>query len=274
MIPLPLSPSPHTRRGGTTGGLLVLLLAAPALTAQTPAPLRLTFTQAVARAAATPSVAAADQRAAAADARADQARSASWPAFNAAASFTNRSFNRAALGLANPIIPGAPPPDPLVGPFDLVDGRLYMQYPLLDPAARGRARAARASATAATAGTDRAEDVAASNVAFAYVEAARASAVVAARVTDSTLAAELVSLARVQHDAGSATGLDVTRAESQLITATGSLIVGRNQAARAGLSLARALGLPGDTPIELADTLRADLAAGPVPGDRDSLLAL
>jgi outer membrane protein TolC len=197
-----------------------------------------------------------------------------WPALHAAASYTNRSFNRAAIGLSGSLVPGGPTPDPLLGPFDLLDGRLTTQLPLLDFAARGRVRAAQASATAADAGTDRAADAAAAGVALAYLDAARAAAVVAARLADSALAAELVVLARAQRDAEVATGLDVTRAATQLITATGALIVARHERARAGLTLARALGLPGDTPIDLADTLRADLALRASPGDRDSLVAL
>jgi len=251
-----------------------LLAATAPLAAQGP-PLRLTFGAAVARAAAVaPAVAAARLRGDAADARAEQASAALWPGLAAAASYTNRSFNRAALGIAEPIVPGAPPPDPLIGPFDLVDGRVYLQQPVLDLAARGRRDAARAAAGAAHAGADRTAEAAAAGAALAYLEAARAGAVVAARLGDSALAAELVTLARTQREAEVAIGLDVTRAETQLVSATGGLIVARNARARAHIALARALGFEADQRLELADTLRADLATVALPADRDTLVAL
>jgi len=251
------------------------LLAATASVAAQDQPLRLTFGAAVAWAAAeAPTVAAARLRGDAADARARQASAALWPGFSAAASFTNRSFNRAVLGLSEPIVPGAPEPDPLIGPFDLVDGRVYLQQPLLDLGARRRRDAAQAAAGAAHAGTERTAEAAAAGAALAYLEAARAGAVVAARLRDSALAAELVTLARTQREAEVAIGLDVTRAETQLVSAAGGLIVARNARARAYLALARALGLEADQRLALLDTLRADLGTVDLPADRDTLVAL
>ena len=247
------------------------LYAAAAPVAAQGAPLRLTFGTAVARAAAeAPAVSVARLRGDAADARASQASASLWPGLSAAASYTSRSFNRASLGLA---LPGAPA-DALVGPFDIVDARISLLQPLLDFGARRRRDAARAAAGAARAGTERTAEAAAAGAALAYLDAARAGALVAARLADSVLAAELVALARTQREAEVAIGLDVTRAETQLVTATGGLIVARNARDRAHLALARALGLEADQRIELADTLRADLATVDLPSDRDTLVAL
>lgn len=257
-----------------TASTMALVLAIHALDAQE-APLRLTFGTAVAAAAAdAPAVAAARFRGDAADARAREASAALWPGLSAAASFTNRSFNRAALGLSGPLVPGAPEPDPLIGPFDLVDGRLYLQQPILDLGARRRRDAARAAAGAAHAGTERTSESAAASAALAYLEAARADAVVTARLADSALAAELFTLAQTQREAEVAIGLDVTRAETQLVTATAGLVVARNLRARGHLSLVRALGLEARQRVELLDTLRADLAEIGLPADRDTLIAL
>jgi outer membrane protein TolC len=247
------------------------LLTATGTVAGQGGPVRLTFGDAVARAATgAPAVLAARFRGDAADARARQAAAALWPGLSAGASYTNRTFNRAALGIS---VPGAPA-DPLVGPFDIVDGRLYLQQPLLDFGARRRRDAARASAGAAHAGTDRTAELAAASAALGYLDAARAEAVVAARLADSVLAAELVTLARTQREADVAIGLDVTRAETQLVTAASGLTVARNARARTHLALARALGLEAEQDLELTDTLRADLAAIDLTTDRDTLVAL
>ncbi|HEY9225433.1 MAG TPA: TolC family protein, partial [Gemmatimonadaceae bacterium] len=72
---------------------------------------------------------------------------------------------------------------------------------------------------------------------------------------DSTLAADLVSIARDQLEAGVGVALDVTRAEQQLMVARSQLIVARNERDRARLDLRRSLNLPLETPIELTDSL-------------------
>jgi outer membrane protein TolC len=247
-----------------------LLAATPHVAAQG-TPLRLTFREAVARAAAeAPAVSAARLRGDAADARARQASAALWPGLAAGASYTNRSFNRAILGVP---VTGSPA-DALVGPFDVVDGRLSLDQPLLDLGARRQRDAARAAAGAARASTDEMAEAAAAGTAVAYVAAARASALVAARLADSALADELVTLARTQREAEVAIGLDVTRAETQLVGAAANLIVARNARARAHLTLARSIGLAAGEEIMLADTLRADLGAAALPPGRDSLIAL
>jgi outer membrane protein TolC len=110
--------------------------------------------------------------------------------------------------------------------------------------------------------------------ALAYLRATRARAVVAARLSDSSLAAELVVLAQAQKDAEVGTQIDVTRARTQLVSTVGALVVARNQLERARIDLARSLGLASDAPIELADSLAGTLPVASLPGSRDSLVAL
>jgi outer membrane protein TolC len=81
--------------------------------------------------------------------------------------------------------------------------------------------------------------------------AARAQAA-QSRVTDSTT---LYKLAKDKHDAGTATGVDVLRAEVQLANDKQTLLIAENQHKQSLLTLARNLGMNPGTPLELAEPL-------------------
>jgi outer membrane protein TolC len=243
------------------------LIAAP-LAAQAPAPLRLSFADAVRRAAGeAPAVEVAGLRTDAATARVRQARAALLPSLGVSASWANRDFNSKAQGISFPGVPT------IIGPFNSYDGRVRVTQTLFDPAALARVGAARGLVTSASADRSAVVEAAAQVAALAYLRAARAEATVGARRADSTLAAELVGLARAQREAGVSAAIDVTRARTQLAEASGALIVARNQRDRATIDLARALGLDPATAIALADTLSANLAAVELPPDRDAGVA-
>jgi outer membrane protein TolC len=72
------------------------------------------------------------------------------------------------------------------------------------------------------------------------------------RVTDSST---LLKLAKDKHDAGTATGVDVLRAEVQLANDRQALLIAENQSRQALLELARNLGMSPATPLELAEPL-------------------
>ncbi|MFN8582227.1 MAG: TolC family protein [Gemmatimonadaceae bacterium] len=90
---------------------------------------------------------------------------------------------------------------------------------------------------------------------LAYARVARGEAQVQARASDSTLAAELLTIAQDQLTAGVGVALDVTRARAQLATVRAQLLSARTERDRARLELLRALSLPADSPIQLADSL-------------------
>jgi outer membrane protein len=158
----------------------------------------------------------------------------------------------------------APVPGALTGPSGFsglgsdrtVDMRVRLTQTLLDLGTIGQYRASLADADAAEASARYDEDRAAQDGALAYLRVLRAEAELSARIADSSLAAELLEIARQHFQAGTAIALDVTRAESQLASATSRLIKGRNERARVELYLMRSLGLPLDTRVELADSLR------------------
>jgi outer membrane protein TolC len=242
------------------------------LHAQAPAPLRLSFADAVRQAtgqtqAAPPSVVIAGFRADAASARVREVRSGLLPNLALSGFWLSRTFNTQAQGLSFPGIPK------IIGPFDAYDGRVRVTQTLLDFANMSRVSAAKSQASAAGADRSVVVEASAQNVALAYARAARALAVLNARQADSSLAAELVNLAVAQQQAGVSASIDVTRARTQLAEAAGRLIVASNQVDRARIDLARALGIDPVTPIALADTLNAQLGAADVPADRSAAVA-
>ena len=249
--------------------LIVALLSASSLQAQGPAPLRLSFADAVRQAtgqtqAAPPSVAIAGFRADAASARVRQVRSGLLPNLSLSGFWLSRTFNTQAQGLSFPGVPR------IIGPFDAYDGRVRLTQTLFDFSNLGRVSVAKSQASAAGAERSAVVEASAQNVAQAYARATRAQAVVNARQADSALAAELVGLAVAQQQAGVSASIDVTRAKTQLAEAAGRLIVAANQLDRAKIDLARALGLDPATAIVLTDTLNAQLGAADVPADRNA----
>jgi outer membrane protein TolC len=202
-------------------------------------------------------------------ARVTQARSGLLPSISLAGSWANRTVNPKALGFSFAGVPS------LIGPFDVVDGRVSLQQTIFDFSNLKRVSAARSQVTAATAEGTATEEASAQSVAVAYARATRAEAVVGARRADSSLAAELVTLALAQQQAGVSASIDVTRARVQLSESAGRLILAQSQLERARIDLARSLGLDtgGGTPIELTDTLSTELGAATVPADRDAAIA-
>lgn len=257
-------------RSGVTLLAVGLLMAAPvAAQAPVPAPLRLSFAEAVRRAAGeAPAVELAGLRTDEARARVRQARGALLPALTATGGWLDRSFNSRAQGISFPGVPT------IIGPFSAYDARLRVSQTLFDYSSLARLRAARAQVTGATAEGSAVSEGAAAGAALAYLRAARAAAQVAARQADSGIAAELAGLAQAQKDAGVSAAIDVTRARTQLVAAAGALLVAHNQLDRARIDLARALGLDGRAPVEITDTLAAALPDADLPATADAIVAL
>src|SRR6185437_4209747 len=167
-----------------------------------------------------------------AQARVTQSRSALLPQVEAIPRWTSTTINSASFGFNFPSQPGQPPllnPNgQIIGPVKFFDFRGQASQALLDFGAVARIRAAKANVNAAAADIGTVAEQSAATAATAYVRAARADAALRARIADSTLAAELVTIANDQLTAGVGVGLDVTRAQSQLAFARAQLIAARN----------------------------------------------
>ena len=208
-----------------------------------------------------------------AEARVSQSRSAFLPNVSASATEAKNTLNSATFGFNFPAQPGQPPLlNPLgqvIGPVTTLDLRGHISQTVFDPAAYERLQASKASAAAVSVGESAAAEQAAVQAAVAYLQALRADAQLTARLADSSLAADLLGIARDQLSAGVGVALDVTRAASQLAGVRAQLIGARNAQAQSRLDLARALNLPLDTPLELTDSLDA-LTTVPDAADADA----
>lgn len=208
-------------------------------------------------------------RAEAARGRVTQARSALLPQVNGSFSDGQRTFNSASFGLP---LPGFNPNGQVIGPVRTVDIRGRVVANVYDPVSIARYRSSQAAASGSEADAASLSEQAGAAAAAAYLRVLRAEAQVFGRVTDSTLAAELLQIARQQLAAGVGVALDVTRAQAQLAGARAQLIAARGERDRSRLDLARALGLPAGTPVTLADTL-GDVGLGGISTDEAAALS-
>jgi outer membrane protein TolC len=108
---------------------------------------------------------------------------------------------------------------------------------------------------------DAVADKAAERGTTAYLNVLRAEARTAAREADSSLAAELLDIAKQQVAAGVGIALDVTRAESQLADMRARLIATRGDRDRSVLQLRHELSLADGAPLVITDSLRPPSAA-------------
>jgi outer membrane protein TolC len=166
------------------------------------------------------------------------------------ANVQNHDLKAEGLSFTGIPIPG------VVGPLSNYDFRVYAQQNVVDLESY---RALKASERALDAGRmdDRdVRDLIVRAIAGLYLNAQSAAARVDAaqsRVTDSST---LYKLAKDKHDAGTATGVDVLRAEVQLANDRQALLIADNELKQSLLALARNLGMNPATPLELAEPLQ------------------
>jgi len=195
-----------------------------------------------------------------ADARVRQARSALFPTLSFSAGENERNQNTATFGFSFRDANGNPVFDPngqIIPPVKVLDLRGRAQANLLDLSVAAKLGTVRQQVRVAQADAAGAGEQAAALAAAAYVRAARADAVLGARLADSTLAAELLAIAAEQVTAGVGVALDVTRARSQLSMAHVQLIAARADRDRARLDLRRVAGLDPSAGLVLSDSLMA-----------------
>jgi outer membrane protein TolC len=232
-----------------TAGLAASIIA----TAQQPATYRLTLQDAIQKALqANLSVLAAGTRVEEAEGtRMRRLSAALLPRVTAQAYANYQNHDLQAQGLS---FSGLPIPK-VVGPLSNYDFRVYAQQNIVDLQSYRGFKASERALDAGKMDERDARDLIVRAVAALYLNAQSAAArmdSVQSRVTDSDT---LYKLAKDKHDAGTATGVDVLRAQVQLANDKQALLISRNQLKRSLLELARNLGMSPATPLELAEPL-------------------
>jgi outer membrane protein TolC len=213
-----------------------------------------------------------------ANARSAEARSAFLPDIEAQADQTTAMKSLAALGLdlatnqallgaeksltpelaliANPLLNSIIKNIPrVVGPFESVDVRAKVTWSLLDFSNIRRYQASRAAVRAAAHDRGNTDDSVSATVAKAYLAGLRADAGVEAYQANVALAEAVLKQSENQKNAGTGTGIEVTRAKVQLSNEKQHLLVVQNERTKAYLQLLRVMGLSLATELELTDKL-------------------
>jgi outer membrane protein TolC len=171
------------------------------------------------------------------------------------ANVQNRDLS--AFGISLPGLPS------VVGPFSNYDFRIYAQQNIIDLQSLRNLRASDRAIDAGKLDDQDARDLIVRVIAGLYLNAESAAARAQAaqsRVTDSEA---LLKLAKDKHDAGTATGVDVLRAQVQLANDRQALLAAANQYKQTLLTLARNMGIAPTTQLELAEPLRYQALSQP-----------
>jgi outer membrane protein TolC len=240
-------------------GICASMPAGPICRAEQPAPYRLTLQDAIHKSLqANLNVLVAGTRVEEAEGARERSLSAALlPRVNAQTYANVQNRNLRAFGIS---VPGIPFPN-VVGPFSNYDFRVYAQQNVIDLQSYRTFKASEHAVDAGKMDERDTRDLIVRSIAALYLNAQSAAAradSAQSRVRDSTT---LLKLSSDKHDAGTATGVDVLRAQVQLANDKQALLVAQNQLKLSMLALARNLGMSPGTPLELAEPLRyQDLA--------------
>jgi len=164
------------------------------------------------------------------------------------ANFQNRNLR--AFGLSFPGIPE------VIGPFSNYDFRVYAEQNILDLQSYRNWKASKSQIESDKLSYQDARDLVVRSIAGLYLSGQTAQARIDAAQSRVSASDALFRLARDKHDAGTATGVDVLRAQVQLANDKQALLVAQNQYQQALLVLARNIGMNPGTQFELAESLQ------------------
>jgi len=183
------------------------------------------------------------------------ARAAFFPTLDGSLTERSQTVNLRTFGFDFQFpIPGFSIPS-IVGPFSVFDARASAQTTVLDFTTLRKYKAARTGLQAAKADLDVTKDQVREQVGRAYLASLREDAALETAKANVDLSQALERLAQSQKDAGTGTGIEVTRAQVQLANDRQRLTVAENNRRRAVLQLLRAMGLNLDMDVELSDKL-------------------
>jgi len=184
----------------------------------------------------------------------EQARAPLLPNVSGVAYQANLTENLVALGFQPGTFPGFN--RTFLGPFKNFDARLFLTQRVFDLSAIRNYQAGKAGVRVAELQESLAREQVASRTGLLYLEALRADRAVVAAQANVELARALLQLAQDQRNAGVATGVDVTRAQTRLAEQQVGLAQAQTDSEQARLNLQRVIGLPLGSPLTLTDQLR------------------
>jgi outer membrane protein len=142
-----------------------------------------------------------------------------------------------------------------VGPFDVMDTRLTGTQNVFDFSSIRRFEASRTGVTAAKSDIDATAEQVAARVARAYLAAVKADANVETAEANVALSEATLKQAENQKEAGTGTGIEITRARVQLSNDRQNLLVAQNSRRRTHLELLRAMNMRLEVDLALTDKL-------------------
>jgi outer membrane protein TolC len=169
------------------------------------------------------------------------------PQLTTSAGLRHLKESLAITGISSPNIP------PVVGPFNVYDGRIFLSQRIFDLEAIKRVQAAGHEVAAAQLSERDARELVIVTVGAAYLQTLAASARVETAAAQVATANTILNNAVELHQAGLTPGIDELRARVESLTRTQQLIVAENDFAKDKLSLLRLIGLPAGQEIVLSD---------------------
>jgi outer membrane protein TolC len=165
---------------------------------------------------------------------------------------------------------GFPAAQPIVGPFNVHDARVYLSQPVIDLSAWNESRATSLKLQAEKYGVRTARDLVVLVAVNLYLEAVTSASRVEMTRAQRSTAEALFAQAQDLKTAGIVAGIDVLRAQGQLQTQRQRVIAAESDFEKAKLQLARAIGLP----LAQAFTLTDKIPYAPMPAPSlDEVLA-
>jgi len=195
-----------------------------------------------------------------AQARALEQRAALLPNVDGSFSDQSRTESLVAQGFSSSLFSSIPIPGfsfpKFVGPFTTVDARVTGSQSVFDFSTIRRYQASKVGVTAARSDADATQEQVASQVARAYLAAIKGDADVETAQANVTLSEALLKQSENEKEAGTGTGIEITRAKVQLANDRQRLLVAQNARHSAHLQLLRAINMRLDTELELTDKLQ------------------
>ncbi len=143
----------------------------------------------------------------------------------------------------------------LVGPFSVFDARASASQTVFNFSSLRAFQASRVNVSVAKSEFDATKSQVSDQVARSYLAALRADAALETARANVELSEALLKLAQKQKEAGTGTGIEVTRAQVQLANDRQRMLVAENDRRRAVLNLLKTMGLKLDANVEVTDKL-------------------